>query len=232
VLEAHVVKKRRDFAIDVRLSIAPGERVALFGASGEGKSTILSCIAGFETPDAGHINFGGRVFFPPPLPLDKRALGYLTQRDLLFPHLSVADNIRFGIGSDELEAANSWIEELCSRLEIGAVRNARARQISGGQARRVALARMLARRPPLVLLDEPFTGLDSPTIRELIEALDDWQRGLNFTLIAVDHRPEILRRLCSRAIAIEHGKIVAQGDWNSLVAAPATPSLARLLAPA
>ena len=231
MLEVHIVKKRRDFPINVNFSIAPGDRVALFGASGAGKSTVLSCIAGFETPDSGHINFDGRIFFPPPMPLNGRELGYLTQRDLLFPHLSVADNVRFGIENGRLAAVNGWIEELRDRLEIGPLWNARARQISGGQARRVALARMLARRPPLVLLDEPFTGLDGPTVRELLDALDDWQRELGFTLIAVDHRPDILRRLCPSIIAIEDGVIVARGDWQSLIANPATPSLRRLLEP-
>jgi ABC-type sulfate/molybdate transport systems ATPase subunit len=230
VLEAHIVKSRRDFVIDVSFTIAPGERVGLFGASGEGKSTILSCIAGFETPEAGRIIFDGRTFFPPPMPLERRALGYLTQRDLLFPHLSVAENVRFGLGREELAAAAAWIDELRYRLELDSVWEARARQISGGQARRVALARMLARRPPLVLLDEPFAGLDGPTIHELIAALDEWQRALKFTLITVDHRPDLLRRLCPTAISIERGRIVAQGDWHSLIARPATKSMARLLA--
>jgi peptide/nickel transport system ATP-binding protein len=89
---------------------------------------------------------------------------------------------------------------------------------------------MLARRPRLVLLDEPFAGLDRPTIRELADDLLEWHRELRFTMIAVDHRAEILERLCPRAAVIENGKIVQHGAWAELAAAPATPLLARLLA--
>ena len=88
---------------------------------------------------------------------------------------------------------------------------------------------MLARRPPLVLLDEPFTVLDRPTISELVDAILQWQRELGFTLIVVDHRADILERLCTRAAAIEDGRIVQEGTWLELAAAPATPMLARLL---
>ena len=229
MLEAHIVKNRRTFKVDVRLSLVEGSKVALFGASGEGKSTVLSCIAGIEPPDGGEISFRGRKFFPPSMPLHERAVGYLTQQDLLFPHLSVEQNVRFGLNRDQQQFDRDWINELRERLNLGPVWRARARQISGGQARRVAMARMLARRPPLVLLDEPFTGLDYPTIMELVDDLLTWQAALGFTLIAVDHRHEILRRLCPRAIAIERGIVVQEGTWEELTAAPATPGLARLL---
>jgi molybdate transport system ATP-binding protein len=229
VLEAQIVKNRRTFKVDVRLSLIEGSKVALFGASGEGKSTVLSCIAGIELPDSGEISFRGRRFFPPPMPLHERSVGYLTQQDLLFPHLSVEQNVRFGLSRDQQQFERDWIGELRERLNLGPVWRARARQISGGQARRVAMARMLARRPPLVLLDEPFTGLDYPTIMELVDDLIAWQAALGFTLIAVDHRHEILNRLCPRAIAIEHGVVVQDGTWDELNAAPATPALARLL---
>ena len=228
-LDAHIVKARRLFTVDVRLHLEQGERLALFGASGAGKSTVLSCLAGIENPDAGRIQFGDMVFFPPNLPLYRRPLAYLTQSDSLFPHLSVAGNVCFGLRDHESNGARQWVEELKQRLELGPLWNESARRISGGQARRVALARMLARRPPLVLLDEPFTALDRPTISELVDAILQWHRELGFTLIAVDHRADILERLCTRAAAIEHGRVVQEGSWPELTAAPATPTLARLL---
>jgi ABC-type glutathione transport system ATPase component len=89
---------------------------------------------------------------------------------------------------------------------------------------------MLARRPQLVLLDEPFTAIDRPATNNLIGALLEWQAALGFTLIAVDHRAEILEQLCIRAAVVESGRIVQEGSWSSLAAAPATPLLARLLA--
>jgi molybdate transport system ATP-binding protein len=231
MLDAHIVKVRPAFAVDVRLRLRQGERIGLFGASGAGKSTVLSCIAGLETPDGGAIRLGALRLFPPSLPLYCRPLAYLTQKDLLFPHLSVAENVCFGLGNDEHDGTRKWVEELKQRLDLGSVWDAAARRISGGQARRVALARMLARRPPLVLLDEPFTALDRPTMNELIDSLLEWQLALGFTLIAVDHRTDILEKLCTRAFVIESGRIVQEGSWCALAAAPATPLLTRLLAP-
>ncbi len=231
MLEAHIVKARPSFVVDVTIRLDRGERLGLFGASGAGKSTVLSCLAGLETPDAGEIRFDGAVLFPPNAPLYRRAIAYLTQSDSLFPHLTVAENVGFGLRNHERQGASRWLEELKQRLGLGPIWSQRARLISGGQARRVALARMLARRPPLVLLDEPFTALDRPTMSELIDALLEWHRSLGFTLIAVDHRAEILERLCPRACAIESGRIVQEGSWPAIAANPATPLLARLLAP-
>jgi ABC-type sulfate/molybdate transport systems ATPase subunit len=230
MLDAHIVKARRTFTVDVRIQLQPGERLGLFGASGAGKSTILSCLAGIETPDGGEIVFGDHRLFPVGLPLYQRPLAYLTQSDWLFPHLSVADNVCFGIKNHNSDGTKEWIEELAKRLDLTSLWNESARQISGGQARRVALARMLARRPQLVLLDEPFTAIDRPTMNDLICALLEWQAALGFTLIAVDHRPEILEKLGTRVAAIESGRIVQEGSWSVLTAAPATPLLARLLA--
>jgi ABC-type sulfate/molybdate transport systems ATPase subunit len=228
-LDAHIVKRRRSLVVDVRLSLKQGERVALFGASGAGKSTVLSCLAGIENLDAGRIEFGDTIFFPPNLPLYRRPLAYLTQNDSLFPHLSVANNVCFGLSDYQSNGARAWVDELKERLALGPLWNESAGRISGGQARRVALARMLARRPPLVLLDEPFTALDRPTMNELVDAILQWHCELGFTLIAVDHRADILEKLCARAIAIEGGRIVQEGSWPELTAAPATPMLARLL---
>jgi ABC-type sulfate/molybdate transport systems ATPase subunit len=230
VLDAHIVKIRRAFTVDVHFRLRPGERLGLFGASGAGKSTVMSCLAGIETPDAGKISLGELRLFPPNLTLHRRPIAYLTQNDWLFPHLSVAENVCFGLRDRDHNGAKKWIDELASRLDLARLWNERVSHISGGQARRVALARMLARRPPLILLDEPFAVLDRATMNELIAALLEWHLALGFTLIAVDHRPEILEKFCTRAAVIEAGQIVQEAPWSSLAAAPATPLLARLLA--
>jgi molybdate transport system ATP-binding protein len=230
VLDAHIVKKRRAFTVDVRIRLRAGERLALFGASGVGKSTVMSCLAGIEPPDAGKISFDGLHLFPPNLPLHRRPIAYLTQSDWLFPHLSVAENVYFGVRNHNGNGAKEWIEKVAMRLDLFPLWNEPVSHISGGQARRVALARMLARRPPLILLDEPFAALDRVTTNELIAALLEWHLALGFTLIAVDHRPEVLEKFCARAMVIESGRIIQDGTWSSLAAAPATPLLARLLA--
>jgi ABC-type sulfate/molybdate transport systems ATPase subunit len=230
VLDAHITKKRERFTIDVSLGVPSGEARGLFGASGAGKSTILSCIAGWEMPDEGHVQLDDVVLFPPLMPLHRRPIGYLTQDAHLFPHLRVADNVRFGLTNGRADEI-PWIEELRNRLSLDAIWNAPAMAISGGQARRVALARMLARKPRLVLLDEPFAGLDRHLVRELLASVTEWQQRIGFALLVVDHDAEILERLCPRAIVIERGRAVQDATWAELRAAPATPLLAQLLAP-
>jgi ABC-type sulfate/molybdate transport systems ATPase subunit len=230
MLDAHVVKRRPNFTVDVALRVPAGASCGLFGVSGAGKSTVLGCIAGVETPDDGRVTAGETTLFPPSLALYRRPLGYLTQDADLFPHLRVDENVAFGVAAPDAQSA-AWIAELRGRLELEPIWRSPAREISGGQARRVALARMLARRPPLVLLDEPFAGLDRHLVRDLLDALTAWQKTLGFTLVVVDHEAEVLERLCPRTVVIEEGRIVQDAPWAALREAPATPLLAALLAP-
>jgi molybdate transport system ATP-binding protein len=232
MLKAEIIKARREFPINVSLKLEQGSSVGLFGASGAGKSTILACIAGIEEPDEGYIELDGVKLFPPPLPLHKRPLGYLTQEPALFPHLSVSENVCFGVPGTEEKRYRDWIATLRERLQLAPLWNVPAAQLSGGQARRAGLARMLARQPRLVLLDEPFAGLDRQHVRELIDDLVLWSQTLGFAMIAVDHQAEVLKRLCPRqAIVLERGQIIQSGTWSELCSAPATPLLRSLLAP-
>jgi ABC-type sulfate/molybdate transport systems ATPase subunit len=234
MLKAHIIKKRRELLVNVGLELEPGSAVGLFGASGAGKSTVLACIAGIEEADDGIVLLNGLQLFPPSLPLHRRPLGYLTQEPGLFPHLSVSENIHFGISKDMASTTEQqkWIETLRDRLQLKPLWNAPASLISGGQARRVSLARMLARKPPLVLLDEPFAGLDRQLVRELIDDLIFWSQQIGFSMIAVDHQAEVLKRLCpEQAIVLEQGRVVQRGSWSELYNAPATPLLGSLLAP-
>jgi iron(III) transport system ATP-binding protein len=234
MLKARITKKRRELDVSVSVDLGRGESLGLFGASGAGKSTVLACIAGIEQPDDGEVTLGDDRLFPPPLPLHLRPVGYLTQDPGLFPHLTVGENVTFGIprhlAADQEQIA--WIGIMRERLQLGPLWQAPASHISGGQARRVSLARMLARRPPLVLLDEPFAGLDRELVRELIDDLIAWSQLLGFSMIAVDHQAEVLERLCpNRVVVLERGKIVQAGTWEELRQAPATPLLRSLLAP-
>jgi ABC-type sulfate/molybdate transport systems ATPase subunit len=234
MLKAHIVKQRRDLKVDVALELETGSMLGLFGASGAGKSTVLACIAGIEEPDDGFVHLNGLQLFPPSLPLHRRPLGYMTQEPGLFPHLSVSENIHFGISKTLAATAEQqqWIATLRDRLQLGPLWHAPAALISGGQARRVALARMLARKPPLVLLDEPFAGLDRQLVRELIDDLIFWSHQIGFSIIAVDHQAEVLKRLCpQQAMVLEQGQIIQRGSWTELYRAPATPLLGSLLAP-
>lgn len=231
MFEAHIVKRRRDFTVDLRLRMSFPGCLALFGRSGSGKSTVLSCIAGIERPDDGFVRMDDRLLFPPPLPLNQRPIGYLTQEPHLFPHLTVASNVAFGLGHRPTREETAWLHHIRDSLNLGDIWTASAARISGGQARRVAVARMLARRPPLVLLDEPFTGLDRQLVRELIEALLTWKREIGFGMIVVDHQSEVLERLCSCVAIIDRGKIIQEGSWDAIRAQPAEPGLRQLLNP-
>jgi len=231
MLDAHIFKRRRDLTVDVHLTVDQGTSLGLFGASGSGKSTVLSCIAGIEQPDAGLIRLGELQLFPQPLPLHQRPIGYLTQEPNLFPHLSVSQNVAFGLGAKAAHSTNGWLGNLRRTLGLADVWSAPASRISGGQARRVALARMLARRPSLVLLDEPFAGLDRQLVRELIDSLLDWKNNIGFTMIVVDHQAHILERLSPHVAVLEQGSVIQQGEWEQVRAAPATDLLRKLLAP-
>jgi molybdate transport system ATP-binding protein len=234
MLEAHIIKRRRQLIVDVKLQLGKGDSLGLFGVSGAGKSTVLSCIAGIEEPDNGYVRLGNLTLFPPSRPLHKRPIGYLTQDPDLFPHLRVSENVTFGIPKQVAadEEHIRWMETLRDRLQLEPFWHASAASISGGQARRVALARMLARKPQLVLLDEPFAGLDRQLVRELIDDLVFWNRTLGFGMIAVDHQVEVLKRLCpEQVIVIEDGQAVQSGSWDELYGNPATPLLRSLLDP-
>lgn len=231
MLKARIVKKRRELSVDIALELERGHSIGLFGASGAGKSTVLACIAGIEEPDSGFVQMGGVSLFPPSLPLHQRPVGYLTQEPNLFPHLTVGKNVTFGV-TQQCDEQNRWIRTLRDRLQLGPLWDAFPARISGGQGRRVALARMLARRPALVLLDEPFGGLDRQLVRELIDDLVGWSASLGFSMIAVDHQAEVLRRLCpNQVLFLENGLIAQSGNWEELERAPATPLLRSLLAP-
>lgn len=239
MLSAHIAKRRRDFEVDVRLQLAPGAALALFGSSGAGKSTVLDSLAGLDQPDAGFVRCGETTWFDAEgrgefIPPHRRGVGLLTQQPGLFPHLSVAENVQFGLsqGKQRNPSVSRWVETLRERLQLGPFWNARPRAISGGQARRVALARTLAQRPRLLLLDEPFAGLDRPLVRRLIADLAAWRAELGFSLIAVDHQPEVLRGLCpERVIAMDAGRVVQEGTWEELLLTPATELLRSQLAP-
>jgi iron(III) transport system ATP-binding protein len=234
MLKAHIIKHRRGMEVDVRIDLAQGGCLGLFGTSGAGKSTVLACIAGVEEPDGGYVEWAGKQFFPGSVPLHSRGVGYLTQDPALFPHLRVGQNVTFGIPRRQAHEPHhaEWIATLRDRLGLQPLWHAHISSISGGQARRVSLARMLARKPQLVLLDEPFTGMDRHRMREAIDDLTFWRLTLGFTMIAVDHQAGVLRRLCpDGAMVLEQGRIVQQGRWENLYTNPATPLLGSLLRP-
>jgi molybdate transport system ATP-binding protein len=190
MLEIRIQKRLRDFALDVNLELAAGLTV-LFGRSGTGKSMTLACVAGLAAPDAGRIVVNGCPFYDSEaginLPPQQRRVGYVTQDYLLFPHLTVAQNVAFGLINHTRQEQEVIVQEALSWLGLEQLAQQRPRELSGGQAQRVALARALVIRPQVLLLDEPFSALDSPTRTRLRQDLLRLHRERQVPVLFVTH---------------------------------------------
>src|ERR671936_2739062 len=206
----------RDFDLD----IDAGEFVALLGPSGCGKTTLLRMIAGFETPDEGRILLGGRDIAPV-LP-HERPVNMMFQNYALFPHLSVRDNIAFGLKRAGMARADiaARVAEMVALVKLEGLEKRKPDQLSGGQRQRVALARSLARRPQVLLLDEPLAALDKK-LRESTQAeLMELQRRLGMTFIIVTHDQEEAMTVASRIGVMNAGRLYQVATPRDLYEAP------------
>src|SRR3982751_2981501 len=195
------------------LEIAEGETLVLLGPSGCGKTTLLRIIAGLETPDAG-----GGVFFGAqdvtPLPIERRNVGMVFQSYALFPNMTVAENIGYGLKLRRVAAAErrSRVAELVALTGIGGLVNRSIDQLSGGQRQRVALARAVAVRPRVLLLDEPLAALDAKLKESLRDELADLLRRLGITAVHVTHDQHEAFAIADRLAVMHAGSIVQVGD--------------------
>lgn len=164
MLEISIQKKLRDYALEIELTV-PGGVTVLFGRSGAGKSMTLACVAGLATPESGRIVVNGTTFYDRQAGINlrpqQRRVGYVTQDYLLFPHMTVWQNVAFGLKQHSRQEQERIVGEALEWLELGSLARQRPRRLSGGQQQRVALARALAPQPDLILLDEPFSNLDA-----------------------------------------------------------------------
>jgi molybdate transport system ATP-binding protein len=219
------------FLLDVEFTARPGVTI-LFGASGSGKTTALKSIAGLLRPDAGRIHIGGQTLFDSEraidLPIRRRGVGYVFQNLALFPHLSARENVEFGManlaGRERRERALS----LLRAFHVAHTADRAPRQISGGEAQRVAFARALASRPRILLLDEPLSAIDEATKLAIISDLKALNRELHLPVIYVTHSREEAMTLGERVIVFERGRIVAEGEPLEVFSAPTRTSVARL----
>jgi molybdate transport system ATP-binding protein len=225
-LDATIAVRFDRLALDAQFSVTSGEVVALLGPSGAGKTTVLRAIAGLVPLAAGRIVVDGAVFedvatkeYVPP---ERRNLGVVFQDALLFPHLSVLDNVGAGLrftGSSRMIArarAREWLE----RIGIEELADARPAVLSGGQAQRVALARALATRPRVLLLDEPLSALDVSTRADVRRELRRHLSAFAGIRMLVTHDPIDALALADRLIVLEHGHIVQAGSSLDVTAEP------------
>ncbi|UYO94551.1 ABC transporter ATP-binding protein [Pollutimonas sp. M17] len=220
----------RQFSLDIRID-AQARRIALFGASGAGKTLTVQAIAGLMRPDSGCIQVSGTTFYHSGqgifLSPQERRVGYLQQDYGLFPHLTVAQNVAFGLKNGWLnprgralpEAARRWIES----FELEGVLNSYPAEISGGQKQRAALARALAVEPGVLLLDEPLSALDAGLREKMRAELAALQARLDIPTILITHDPDDALVLADRIYQIQEGRIVDEYDPAGLPPQSRTP---------
>jgi len=206
--------------------------LVLFGPSGSGKTTVLRTIAGLETPEQGTIRFGGKSWFDAAtrtnLPPQARGVGYLFQQYALFPHLTVQENIAFGMNGDRAAAAVR-ARELAAKFDLEGLEHRLPAQISGGQQQRVALARTLACCPRLLLLDEPLSALDQ-TLREGVRTrLRGWLADAAVPTVLVTHDRLDALALGDRVAILDDGRVVQQGPVEEVFSNPSSETVARIV---
>jgi molybdate transport system ATP-binding protein len=228
-LEVDILKCYGQFTLDVSFR-AGNEILALLGASGCGKSLTLKCIAGIERPDEGRIVLDGRVLFDSKakvdLPPQKRRAGYLFQQYALFPHMTVEQNVAAGV-RDKSRRADVVSEKLAA-MRLESMRKKLPAQISGGEQQRVALARILASEPEILMLDEPLSALDDYLKWQVELELADAMAAFGGTAIYVSHSRDEVYRLCDTVCVLNKGKSEPRQAVGELFSAPATLTACRL----
>ncbi|MGQ1785102.1 MULTISPECIES: molybdenum ABC transporter ATP-binding protein [unclassified Saccharicrinis] len=213
--------KRKDFNIDVNQVFDDGI-TGIFGASGSGKTSILNSISGLVGPDEGRITIGKKTIYDSSKkinqPVDRRNIGYVFQEGRLFPHMTVEKNIRYGekrFGSKRLS-----FDEVVDLLKIRHLLNSKPAKISGGERQRTALARTLLSCPSILLLDEPFSALDTHIRSEIIPFLLKIHQTVNIPILVVSHDITDLLKLSHRLFLVKEGKCIGHDDYHQLIKKP------------
>ena len=206
VLQAELRGRRGALALDVRLALGV-EVVALVGASGAGKTTLLRALAGLERLEGG-VRLGAETWQDARrfVPTHRRGVGFVAQNDALFPHLTVAENLAFGARRAG-EGGSQAVEAACALLDLAPLMNRTTQKLSGGERRRVALARALASRPRLLLLDEPLSGLDPESKAALLPALRSALAAVGAPVLLVTHDPAEAEALATRRLVMRAGRV-------------------------
>jgi molybdate transport system ATP-binding protein len=214
-----------DLRIDAGVSV-------LFGPSGAGKTTLLRCLAGLERPDDGEISFGNetwfsraqRIFLPP----EQRRVGYVPQDYALFPHLTVAGNIGYGLHGLAAAEKKSRVAGVLEWLQLAALASRLPRKLSGGEQQRVALARAVVRKPKLLLLDEPLSALDAPTRERLRNELRRQLLQVGIPTVLVTHDRTEAIALGDQMVVIAHGEVQQTGPVAEVLNHPANLAVAEI----
>ena len=230
------VRKRRSgeshspFVLDVALEILP-EVTIVFGPSGAGKSTLLDCIAGLLRPESGKIFIGDDVLLDTArgidLPLAKRHMAYVFQSLALFPHMTVEQNVAFGLANTPTSQRAARVHETLKAFRVEKLAAREPGELSGGERQRVALARSLATAPRVLLLDEPLTALDAGLKKSIMDDLRAWNAANNIPILYVTHSRDEVDALGERVIALEQGKIAGAGTPHEVLETPRRSTMAQ-----
>ena len=220
-----------EFRLDVSFHVPEVGTTVLFGSSGAGKSTVLALLAGALRPQSGRVVVGAEVFVDTGrafhLPLEQRHLGWVFQDGRLFPHLTVRQNLEYGLRRRApLGAAKIGWQRVLDVLGLGALVNRWPRDLSGGERQRVAIGRALLAQPRLLLMDEPLASLDVPRKREILELLASIGAEFSTPIVYVTHSVAELLRLADHVVLLERGRVAAQGPVAEIVGRGDTPLLA------
>jgi molybdate transport system ATP-binding protein len=228
-----IARKRlsQEFTLDVSFEAPPGITI-VFGESGSGKSTLLRTVAGLTNPEAGHISIGDRRLFnsaaAESVPAGERRIGYVFQSLALFPHMSAAANIEYGLAHLPATERSARARAAADSFHIAHLLSRRPSAISGGERQRVALARSLVTDPSVLLLDEPLTALDHATASRIIDDLRAWNAAHGIPILYVTHAHREAFALGDRVIVLEGGRIVATGTPHEILDSPTSASVAQL----
>lgn len=214
-------KRLRSFTLEIDIKFGC-EFAILTGPNGSGKSTVLRAVAGIEKMESGRIIVSGRTFLDENICLkpENRKVGYLCQETSLFPWLTVRENVSFGLSKDGREKEKAWLELLHRELGIEHILDQHPANLSGGEAQRAAIARALAIRPGMLLLDEPFTGIDSDARKHLLGFLKDVRRKMDIPALMVTHDHAEAHILGDRVFEVSDGKIKTSGERGRLAKIP------------
>jgi molybdate transport system ATP-binding protein len=219
-INARLALARGAFRLDVAFDLPAQGVTALFGPSGAGKTTLLRCLAGLEREAAGRLEVAGEVWQDDTrgifLPAHRRAVGFVFQQAALFPHLTVAANLEYGLTRTPATERRLAFGEVVAWLGLEHFLERRPESLSGGEAQRVAIARALLRSPRLLLLDEPLAALDAPARQEIFPYLEWLHRQLALPVLYVSHAPAEVHRLADHLLLIERGRLRAAGSLAEL----------------
>jgi ABC-type Fe3+/spermidine/putrescine transport system ATPase subunit len=230
MLDADFEVERREFTVRAALQVVPGERLALFGPSGAGKTTVLEVIAGLVQPGRGRVALGSTVLTStsPPrraLPPWQRRVGLLRQDPGLFPHLSVLENLTYSSSGEQL----AEVKDLATLLGVGDLLPVMPRRLSGGQAHRVALGRLLLAPCDALLLDEPYTGLDAGLRRSLTDLVVTLVSKRNIPAVLVAHELTDAQAFAHQLAVVDRGRILQVGPPGEVVRRPSSRRVAELI---